>query len=246
MPNDHASPRVIVVDNASTDGTVQLIKAKHAAVEVIVNRRNMGFGAAVNLGIKAARTPFTLILNPDVTANRASLERMLYAALDRPDIAAVGCRLIDVHGTPQPSCRKFPTVTSFLARALPGTHLFERTQYMRTHLMVHLLHSKEPRNDACDVDWILGASMLISKAAHESIGGFDEKYFLYYEDTDWCYRAKQMGWRIVYLPAVTMDHFYYRASRIYSLRNGLTWVHGRSALRFFIKHIGRRRLHTLY
>jgi N-acetylglucosaminyl-diphospho-decaprenol L-rhamnosyltransferase len=238
--------RCIIVDNCSSDGTYQYLKSNSANCQIVRASRNNGFAAGVNLGETFINTPFFLVINPDVLPKKRPLELMLEAIKTDPKVAALGCRLVYPDGGPQSSCRTFPTVATFLGRALPFGWP-ESTKYMERHLMLSLLYDPlKSKRDIHKVDWILGGCALFRHSAFCQVGPLDEGYFLYYEDIDWCYRAKKAGWKIGYISFAEMVHAYKRQSKNFSIKNNLTLIHGRSALRFFAKSFRDRGLETLF
>jgi GT2 family glycosyltransferase len=178
----------IVIDNASTDGSAELA--------TIRNERNLGFGAAANVGIRAAATPWILLLNPDVELLRTSLPPLLAAAQDSR-IGIIGPSLISPGGRRQRSTFPDPT----LWRAAKRHLFFAETIAARSSRLRKSIETSE-----VFVDWLLGAAMLIRRECWEQIGGFDESIFLYGEDWDFCYRARKAGWQVLYAPQSQVIH----------------------------------------
>jgi N-acetylglucosaminyl-diphospho-decaprenol L-rhamnosyltransferase len=224
------SAEIIVVDNASNDDT-RAIVARHSGVQLIHQRTNRGFAAGVNQGLASTSSEY---LNPDViVCEKAVLA--LTETLERTDeYAAVGCRMTFPNGRLQHSARSFPKVSTFLKRALLTNDLVTRL-YRWQEFEDHWGVESEDAHQVRDVDYIIGGCMMIRRSAYNAIGPLDEKYFLYYEDTDWCYRAQLYGWKIGYLPGPSIIHDYKRSSSKISFTNPLSWVHLTSACRFFWK-----------
>lgn len=238
--------RCIIVDNCSSDGTYEFLRSNSADCQIVRTSRNNGFAAGINIGETFIDTPFFLVINPDVLLKKRPLGLMLQAIKASPKVAALGCRLVYPDGRPQSSCRTFPTVATFLCRALPFRRL-ESSNYMARHLMLSLLDDPlESKTDIHKVDWILGGCTLFRHSAFRDVGPLDEGFFLYYEDIDWCYRANKAGWDVGYISFAEMVHAYKRQSKNFSIKNNLTLIHGRSALRFFTKYFQERGLSTLF
>lgn len=187
---------VHVVDNASADGTAEMVRAEFPEVDLLVNDRNAGFAAASNAGIRRGRAPFVCLLNPDTRVEADTLQTLLEALAAEPRAAAAGPRLVTPDGgLDHAAKRSFPTVRGALAyftridRVLPG----ER-QYTA------------PQVDAGPVDAINGAFMLIRRAALEQVGVFDEGYWMYMEDLDLCYRFHRAGLLVLYEPRAVAGH----------------------------------------
>lgn len=191
----------LVVDNASTDASLALIRERFPQVQVIANTRNVGFAAANNQAAQAARGRYLLLLNPDTQVQPGALAALVAFAEAHPTAGAIGPRLLNADGTPQRSCwRGFPGLGMALADAfylwkVPGLPFARRTEYQPGELT-------QPRA----VDHLLGAAMLIPRALWEQLGGLDAGYFLFLEETDWCYRAQRLGRPCMYLPSAVIVH----------------------------------------
>jgi N-acetylglucosaminyl-diphospho-decaprenol L-rhamnosyltransferase len=237
------SPEIIVVDNASGDNTCAIV-ARHPGVQLIRNDTNRGFAAAVNHGIASSSCDYVLVLNPDVVVTREAVLALMETLEMREEYAAVGCSLVYPNGRLQLSARPFPTVTTFLKRALLTNNLVTRL-YRSRQFDEQWSIAPDDSSPVKVVDYIIGGCMMIRRSAYTAIGPLDEKYFLYYEDTDWCYRAHLKGWKIGYLPRPSLIHDYKRSSSKVSFTNPLTWVHLTSACRFFWKVAGARGLKAI-
>ncbi len=191
----------MVVDNASTDGSVALIRDQFPMVEVLANAANVGFAAANNQAAQAARGQYLLLLNPDTRVQPGALATLVAFAEAHPTAGAIGPRLLNADGTPQRSCwRGFPGLGMALSDALylwklPALPLARRTEYQPSELT-------QPR----EVDHLVGAALLIPRALWEQLGGLDASYFLFLEETDWCYRAQRHGRPNMYLPTAAIVH----------------------------------------
>jgi len=193
------------------------------------NEKNLGFGRAVNQGIEMARGRYVLVLNPDVEVSPGSVEALVQYAESEPDVGLVAPRLHYPDGTLQLSCRTFYTLPIFLLRRTFLGKLFPHARIMRQHLMLDWDHASTR-----DVDWCIGGALLARKSAIDDVGKMDERFFLYFEDVDWCYRMHEHGWRVVYHPAARMIHHYQRASAGWKPSRGL-FLHLASTVRFYEK-----------
>ena len=198
---------IIVVDNASSDGTPEMIRESFSSVRLIANRDNRGYSKGVNQAFPASSGRYFLILNPDIVVGEDSIDALVRFMDDKPEAGIAGSKLVFPDGTVQPSCRSFYTIRAlFLRRTFLGK-LFPRARVLREHLMSEYDHA-----EARKVDWIIGACMIVRREAIEDVGLMDERFFLYFEDTDWCYRMKQHGRQVWYAPGSVMVHLYERSS----------------------------------
>jgi GT2 family glycosyltransferase len=192
---------VVVVDNASTDGSAGMVREEFPAVSIRENPRNMGYGAAANQGISSCCSTYILLLNGDTVLPEDSIN-VLGDYMDRnPKAAVVGPRLEYPDGRLQASTYPFPTpLYTFLGSTSIGS-LIGRTPVLRERYLPSWSHSQ-----ARVVPWVLGAVLVIRRSAFESVGGFDESYFMFSEEVDLCYRLKKAGWEVHFTPAVTVVH----------------------------------------
>ncbi len=219
---------VLVIDNDPVDDAAQEACQEHG-VRYLGNEENLGYGKAVNQGMEAAGGDQFLILNPDVEVLPGSVEA-LSAHLDaRPGVGVVGPKLYSPDGSLQYSARTFYTLQTILLRRTFLGKLFPHSTTLREHLMVDWDH-----NDVREVDWMLGGALMARRDAAEDVGGMDERFFLYFEDVDWCSRMKRRGWQVVYVPTAEMIHAHQRASARGFLSRGKR-MHIESALRFYEK-----------
>ncbi|MFH1682002.1 MAG: glycosyltransferase [Candidatus Eisenbacteria bacterium] len=198
---------VVVVDNASTDGSQEEIARLFPRVRLMANERNLGYSKGVNQGIRAAGGEFFLVLNPDIRARPGSIDRLLEYAIENPDAGIAGAKLLNPDGSLQYSSRTFYTWKAILFRRTPLGKIFPNAPVLRDHLMLDWDH-----RTTRDVDWMLGACLLVRRSAVDDVGLMDERFFLYFEDVDWCYRMKAHGWRVVYVAEAVMEHHHRRDS----------------------------------
>jgi len=192
---------IIVVDNASSDGSVEMVRAEFPQVRLIANERNLGFTRGNNQGLALSRGRHVLFLNPDTEVVGDALATMVHYMDDHPDVGALGPLLRYPDGSVQSSRRRFPTL---------GTALFESTllelwwpgnPWARRYRMADW-----PDDVEQEVDWVVGACLLARREVLDQVGGFDEGFFMYSEEMDLCRRIKAAGWRVVYLPSAQVIH----------------------------------------
>ncbi|MEW6088673.1 MAG: glycosyltransferase family 2 protein [bacterium] len=185
---------VVVSDNNSTDGSLNMIEEEFPEVILIKNNTNIGFSSANNLGFYIARGRFVLALNPDTVILNSALTTMVQFMNNRPEAGVSGCKLLNEDGTLQPSWGNFPNILSEI--------------FYSTFLNRIFTHSKRiDRGDFYEVDWVMGAFIMVRKEVIEKTGVFDEDYNpVYSEEVDWCYRIKKSGWKIYYYPGAEVIH----------------------------------------
>lgn len=193
---------IIVVDNASTDGSTEMLKKDFAQVILIKNPKNIGFAAANNQGIRIAKGRYVLLLNSDTVVLDQAVAKVVSFADDNPDAAVVGCRVINSDGTLQRTCFMFPSVLNMLLSSTYLYKLFPKSKFFGRERMTWW-----DRDDVREVDVVTGCFMLVRREAIEQVGGMDEQFFMYAEETDWCYRFKQAGWKVMFAPAAEITHF---------------------------------------
>jgi hypothetical protein len=222
---------VIVVDNESDDKLLSWLTGRHPRVRAIASATNLGFSAGVNLGAKHGSRPFLLLLNPDTVVQGPVprvLERWLHM---HPQTGVAGPRVLNADGTVQASARRFPGLSVVLGgRSAWLTRRFPNNWLSRWHLPGR--HATAP----LDVDWVAGSCMMTTRDAFDRAGGFDEGFFLYWEDADYCCRLKTAGLLSTYVPTVAVQHAGgHSAMRVPTL--AIQAFHA-SALRFHLKHGG--------
>ncbi len=200
--NAGRSGEIIVVDNASGDGTCSELSQQFPGVLFLCNDRNLGFTAGNNQGLEHARGRYVLFLNPDTVVHAGALAAMLDEMELHPEIGVLGPRLIYGDGSPQPSCRRFPTLASALFESTPAAWRWPGNRWARRYQMA----DADPHQRQA-VDWLVGAALLVRHAVVDGIGGFDTGYFMYSEELDLCRRARAAGWEVVYLPSAQVTHY---------------------------------------
>ncbi len=229
---------IIVVDNNSGDDSVYMLRSDFPEITVIANKENLGLAAGVNTALAVAKGSYYLVLNPDMIALPGSVHNLVAFMDKNPDVGIAGGKLISPNGKLQYSCYGFYTpMTIFYRRTFLGKTPTGK-QAIRTFLMKDFDHASEK-----DVDWLMGACLMVRKKAYEQVGGMDELFFLYFEDVDWCRRFWAKGWRVTYVPQAVFSHFHQRSSEggalLGILTNRPTREHIKSAFKYFWKFRGQ-------
>jgi GT2 family glycosyltransferase len=200
---DHGpgTTEVIVVDNASTDGSAAMVRAEFPGVRLLAEATNLGFTGGNNRGIAASRGRRVLLLNPDTEVRPGTLAALGGYLDQHPKVGLVGPRLLNTDGTPQSSRRRFPTPATALVESTPLQALLPTWPALRRYYVLD-----RSDDEAQEVDWVTGAAMLARREALLQIGGFDPGYFMYSEELDLCRRLRRAGWRIGYEPAAVVVH----------------------------------------
>ena len=235
----HAFPpprelETIVVDNASSDGSAEMVRRLFPRVKVLENKTNRGFSGAFNRGVTNSSGNLLLALNPDVILAPGCVEALAEFLDKRPDAGICGSKLINPDGSLQLSCRAFPTLVNvFFGRRSVWNRLFPQNRISRSFLKRDLDCSVVQ-----EVDWLMGACMMIRRNVTETIGLFDEDFFLFAEDTDYCYRARKAGFKVFFVPTASATHERGAATRKAFLVS--TYNHNLSMYKFFCKHYSLR------
>jgi N-acetylglucosaminyl-diphospho-decaprenol L-rhamnosyltransferase len=205
--------QVIVVDNASSDGSAQMARAEFPQITLIANDTNRGFTGGSNQGIDASSGRYVLLLNPDTEAVGDALTTMMVYMDSHPNVGLLGPQLRFPDGSLQSSRRRFPTLATALVESTILQGFFQRSRILSRYYMLDTL------DDAIqDVDWVVGAAMFVRRAAIDQVGGLDEGFFMYSEELDWCRRIKAApapsggSWQVMYLPAARVVHHEGRSS----------------------------------
>ncbi|MFC1738370.1 glycosyltransferase family 2 protein [Planctomycetota bacterium] len=194
---------VIVIDNGSTDSSVAMVQSEFPDVIVIGNPENRGFAAANNQGIAAAKGRYILLLNSDTIVLENSISNTIRFADANPDAAVVGCRILNPDRTLQLTCFMFPLVLNMLLSSTYLYKLFPNNRFFGRERMTWW-----QRDNVKEVDVVTGCFMLVRRQAIEQVGVMDEQFFMYGEETDWCYRFKQAGWKILFTPGAQIIHIH--------------------------------------
>jgi GT2 family glycosyltransferase len=192
--------RLIVVDNSPGHGAAEVVRAADPSATVIVNQVNRGYAAAVNRAFAVAHADFVLLINPDVRHVSGSFEDV-FAAFSDLRVGAVVSRLLDTDGTLQSNCIRVPRPVDLISEGVALDARFPNWRRPRRYRMLDW-----DEQDAPQVDAATGARLFLRRAAATDVGPFDERFFVYYEETDWLIRAKRRGWRTLFLPTVEATH----------------------------------------
>ena len=194
---------IIIIDNASDDGSVDFIREKFPQIKLIANQKNLGFGKANNIGLKEATGKFILLINPDTIVAEDTFEKMIKFFESNDSAGLAGCKILNPDGTLQLACRRsFPgpwtsfTKVTGLSSLFPSSKIFAR--YNLTYF---------DENQTYEVDAISGSFMMMRKEVYEKVGGFDEQFFMYGEDLDLCYRIQKDGFKVYYVHSTQIIHY---------------------------------------
>jgi len=234
------SANVFVIDNASTDN-VDIVKEAFPDVNLLKLSKNIGYAGAVNQCLPRCTAPFVVVMNPDISVSSGCFQSVLQYMDENEDVAIVGPEVIDCNGSVQGSARAFPTPltalfgrSSFLTKVLPDNRISRH----------NILTGSAGENQPLDVDWVSGAFMAVRKSAINKVGPMDDRFFLYWEDADWCKRMSLAGWRVVYYPGASVVHYSGCSSKKNFLKSVVEFH--KSAFRLFCKYRqGGRVAHSL-
>jgi N-acetylglucosaminyl-diphospho-decaprenol L-rhamnosyltransferase len=225
-----ATLEVLLVDNASHDGSATRAAADHAEARLIQNPDNRGFGAAVNQGIRWSRAPFLFLLNPDAEVSCGTLGALVKLATERPRIGAIGPLIRNPDGSVYLSGRKFPTITEAVGHAFLGPFRPDN-RFSRAYAL-----AEWDRTTEREVDWVSMSAVLLRRAALDDVGLLDERFFLYGEELDLCTRLGHAGWKVLFTPEVEVVH---EGGVSTGRSRRMHRIHSRSIYRYFAKHRAR-------
>ncbi|MBI4723070.1 MAG: glycosyltransferase family 2 protein [Candidatus Stahlbacteria bacterium] len=220
---------IIVIDNNSPDRSVEMIKSKYPQVYLIENKENVGFAKASNQGIKVGKGDYFLLLNPDTIVHEESIDKMLNFILKRPDIGILGPKVLNPDQTIQLVCSgRVPTLSKVflwqtffkIDKNLDGSNPWYFTPFTTT-----------------EIDWVSGVCMMIRKEVFKQIGLMDENIFAYFEDVDFCYRARLKGWKVYYFNEAKITHLLAKSWTFFPSK--IVTIKLESELIFFAKHYGK-------
>lgn len=216
---------LILVDNNSTDNTVEYIKNSYPEIKLIVNYKNMGVAYARNQALKECTGDLIILLDDDTIIEYDVFAEGLGYFNNNPSIGIMGPKLLFKNRDIQPSARDFPSISGILGRAFPKvTPASFKEKYFLKYISCEY---------PVEVDWVIGACQFIRKEVIDKIGLLDEKYFFGYEDIDFCYRTKKAGWKIIYNPKMYLIHFYQRKSK--KMFSYMSFMHLFSIIKYFRK-----------
>jgi GT2 family glycosyltransferase len=229
---DEPQAGVVVVDNGSMDGSVAMVQERFPWVRIEESGGNRGYGAGANRALEVCDTPFLLLLNSDVIVPRGAVAALARHLESRPETAVLGPRLLNADRSHQNSCYPFLTPLHWFLTATNFARFLSRVPVLR-HRTVHGWAHDEMRS----VDWVKGAALAMRRDAVLDIGGFDERFFMYWEEVDLCYRLRTRGWRIDFVAEPAVVHAEAASTR--QRRAEMAVRQFRSALLFYRHHYSR-------
>lgn len=225
---------IIVVDNGSTDGTQQTLQNEFPEVRLLVNARNEGFSRPMNQALRIATGRYVLMLNPDTLILPQAIDRLVAFMEQTPQAGICGPKVLNPDHTLQKPCRRgearpWAVISYFTGLA----SLFPKSRFFNGYLLTYL-----DENQTYAVDGVAGSCMLVRRQVIEQIGLLDEQFFAYQEDADYCFRARQAGWKVYYMPQAQIIHYGgMGGSRVEPVRSILAWH--QSYYRYYRKNLAR-------
>ena len=226
---------IIVVDNDSQDGIEQMMREDFPIFKFIQTGKNRGMGAGNNVGIRAARGEYILILNPDVVVLKNAIESLVEFMQNNEKIGCVAPKILSPDRSVQDTVCRWPKLHTFLYRRT----VLGKTRFGKKHLEHFLCKDKVILDKAMKTDWFFGCCFLVRKDVLDQVGLYDERFFLFLEETDLCRRMWQDGWEVWYLPEAHMIHYPHRRTTgtgtLADLFSKYTWIHLYSWIKYFFK-----------
>jgi len=198
-----SNPKIetIVIDNNSSDGSIEMIRTEYPEVKLIANSGNVGFARACNQGIYASSGEYILLLNPDTEVPEGSLEKLLRIARQNQNAGIIGPKIVYPDGSLQESVRRFPRFVDQTLIQLKLHRLLKKSRWIKDYLMVDFDYEKTQT-----VDQVMGAAFLIPRPIITHLSGLDERYFIWFEEVDFCLKVKNAGRKVLYTPDVQIIH----------------------------------------
>jgi GT2 family glycosyltransferase len=234
MPESRLEIELILVDNGSTDDSLTMMQDEFPAARLIQNSHNEGFARPINQALRTSQGQYLLVLNPDTIVLPGALNELVQYMVQNPKVGICGPKVLNRDGTLQKACRRgisrpWAAISYFTGLSA----LFPRSKFFGGYLLNYL-----DEDQIHEVDGISGSCMLIRRQVIQQIGYFDERYFAYQEDADFCFQAKQAGWKVVYLPSAQIIHFGGQGgSRVQPYRSIYEWHH--SYYLYYKKNLAR-------
>jgi N-acetylglucosaminyl-diphospho-decaprenol L-rhamnosyltransferase len=222
---------VIIVDSASQDASAEMVRDRFPWVHLIAQDKNIGFTCANNLALETARGRYVMLLNPDTEVHGDALNVLVAYLDDHPKVGIVGPQVLNDDGTTQSTRRRFPTVL---------TGIFESTWfqgYAPRRVLDHYYVTDQPDGGTFEVDWVQGCALMARRAVYDQIGELDPGYIMFSEELDWCRRAKESGWRVVYVGEAHITHYGGKSTDQVQTNRHIYFQ--QSKLRYFRKFHGR-------
>jgi O-antigen biosynthesis protein len=223
---------IIVVDNASDDGSIEMVRRRFPAIHLIASKINLGFAKANNLGLKRAQGKFLLLINPDTLVQEDTLRVMIKFFQENPDVGLAGCKVLNPDGTFQLACRRsFPRPWVAFSKMIGLSALFPNSRLLGRYNLTYL-----SPDESYEIDAVSGSFMMVRREAFKQVGGLDEEFFMYGEDLDWCYRIQRAGWKNYYVHSTQIIHYKGESTKRSNLDEIRTFY---QAMHLFVqKHFG--------
>lgn len=230
---------IIVTDSATIEKTEMMMQDEFPEIAFIPAKENIGFGKSINIALEKAQGEILFIINADIVIDElGAIEKMMEYMEKNPDIGMLGPKLWNINNTWQQSCFRFYSpLTVFYRRTFLGKTSFGKKDL--NYFLMKDIFSKGDVTMPMPVDWLMGSAMMVRKKDLEKVGGFDERYFMYFEDVDWARRFWENELKVVYYPKVTMYHYHFQSSKKgkiwQSAFNKYARIHVASAIKYFKK-----------
>ncbi len=226
---DKVRYEIVVIDNGSSDETTKIVREFYPEVNLIENRRNLGYAKANNQGIKKAKGKYILLLNPDTEVSVNSLALMYEFMEKNPQVGALGPKLLNPDRTIQPSCREFPTFITLIWEFSGLSRVFSKSKIFGSWRMGYFAFDRP-----IEVDQPMGSCLMIRRETLKDIGLFDENFSMFFNDVDLCFRIKRAGWKIYFYPDVQVIHN--RGASTRKAKRRMIWLSHLAFYKFFKKH----------
>jgi len=230
---------LIVADSETGEDTEMMMREDHSEIKFFPFKNNVGLQALLKKAIENSSGEYLLLLNGDLIVTENSIDKMLSYMKENVSVGMLGPKLLNFNGTLQYSCFRFyRPITILYRRTFLGRFAFAK-KHLALFLMKDYNHA-----DTKEVDWLMGSAMMISRKALNKVGLMDSRYFMYFEDVDWCRRFWENDFKVVYYPLVSMHHYHGKGSAKGGVINSLlssklTWVHIFSGIKYFKKFMGK-------
>ena len=222
---------IILVNNACTDGSDEMVRAEFPQVRLIVNVERLGFSENNNIAMRAALGRYFLLLNEDTYVRPGALDTLVKFMDGRPDAGACGGTLLNPDGTVQHTGKMRPTMSAAIFVSLGLARYFPDNPYTKQYF-----HQKESYSDYEEVDQMNGACLLVRREVVEQIGDLDERFFMAAQDVDWCLRMRDAGWKIFYIPKAEIVHYRGKGTK----GRKMVWIYHKSLYIFYNKHFAKK------
>ncbi len=224
------SHEVFVIDNGSSDGSADMVRKQFPSVNLIALDRTIGFAEANDQAIQKAQGEFVLLLNPDTEIMEGALTTTIRFMKEKPQCGIAGCKLLNTDKTLQPSVRRFPTLAAMAFIFLKMHHVAPNHPALKKYFAKDFDYEQEQT-----VDQVMGAFFMVRKKVFDAIGLLDKDYYIWFEEVDFCKRAKNKNWQVYYTPRATIVHHKAKSFVQQSAVRKQIWFND-SAIRYFIKH----------